>query len=74
VLARAANVNEKSHDGTTALLAAAKKGRTSVINILLVRGADLNARDNDGKTALAYAKKNGYTRLAQSLQKAGAVE
>ena len=36
------------HLGTTSLMAAARKGHTENVKILIENGADVNVQDNDG--------------------------
>jgi ankyrin repeat protein len=51
--------NAPKHQGSTALMAAAAKGRIDVIKFLLAKGADRYMTDRRDKTALAYAKMPG---------------
>lgn len=54
-----ADVNEKDENGETALLAAARAGKNSVVQILAgVSELDLNVTDDDGNTALDLALQN----------------
>ncbi len=55
LIAKGAEVNLRSSDGTTALMYAAGNGDTQAVNALLRNGATVNAADNDGETALMKA-------------------
>jgi len=46
LLEKGAGVNERSSDGNTPLLHAARKGRAGIVRILAGKGADINAKDN----------------------------
>lgn len=52
------DINIRSYDGRTALLAAAEGGNEAVVKILLASGADLNTADLSGNTPLSIATKN----------------
>ncbi|WP_298512441.1 ankyrin repeat domain-containing protein [uncultured Kordia sp.] len=49
------NVN-KTSNGKTPLMYAARYNRVEIINLLLENGAKVDAKDNDGRTAVDYAK------------------
>lgn len=66
----AALINHKDFYGWTALMAAAREGRTSTIAILLDFGADPSLKDDHGKTAADYARKMNYHAIAENLDKA----
>jgi len=68
----AAFINHKDFYGWTALMAAAREGRTSTIAILLDFGADPSLKDDHGKTAADYARKMHYHAIAENLDKAQA--
>ncbi len=68
------NVNVKTSDGLTPLMAACKKGYSDLVKVLLDNGADPNARDKQGETALSIALKGGFTRTADVLRGEGAKE
>ncbi|KAJ8928238.1 hypothetical protein NQ314_019188 [Rhamnusium bicolor] len=53
-------IDDKDENGTTALMVAATKGRSSMVRELLNHGADPNIEDNDGWTALLCAAKEGH--------------
>ena len=68
-----ANVDAKeSNYGTTALMAAALKGKTETAKLLLRHGANVNAEDNNGWRALMWASAKGKTETAELLLRYGA--
>ena len=69
LLERGAGMEERTTDGYTALIVAARLGRTDIVNLLLEEGADGRARDEFGKSAAYYARKEGRLAALQSLQK-----
>jgi uncharacterized protein len=74
-LEKGADVNAKSANGFTALMAAvANSGNVDIVRGLLAKGADVQARTTDGRTALSFAK--GYARheVRRTLKAAGATE
>lgn len=56
----------------TALLASAREGHISGIQVLLQQGADIQARDNSGNTALSLAASKGYLEIVDLLLQHGA--
>lgn len=58
LIARGADVNEKSN-GMTPVMYAAKYNRVEILKLLIAHGADLRARCSKGKTALKYAQLHG---------------
>ena len=58
LLKAGANVNAEATDGQTAVHAAAQKGWTQVVKLLVENGASPNAKDKRGRTPLDYAKGN----------------
>jgi len=52
---RIIDINAKSDDGTTPLIAAAHNGINEAVEFLVNRGADVNAQNNDGWTPLLAA-------------------
>ncbi|XP_076265241.1 ankyrin repeat-rich membrane spanning isoform X2 [Rhynchophorus ferrugineus] len=53
-------IDDRDENGTTALMVASTKGRSSFVRELLAHGADPNAEDNDGWTSLLCASKEGH--------------
>ena len=53
-------VNKADEWGETPLHAAARKGNTKMIQLLVAAGADVNAKDQDDKTPLYIAKKKDH--------------
>jgi hypothetical protein len=58
LIAAGAAVNAADATGNTALMMAAKKGRTTTISVLLDAGANINAENESGHTALEIASSN----------------
>src|SRR5262249_38112285 len=56
----------------TALMFAAEKGHTAVIQVLLDGGADVNARDGEKNTALTWAANEGQVDAVKALIAGGA--
>ena len=73
LLDRSADVNAASHNGTTALMAAAYHGHVETVKLLLAAGANPNA-ERDEDTALKFAKEQGHGEIVASLRAAGAKE
>ena len=72
LLEAGAQPNATTHDGRTALMAAAQRGGRELAAILLRAGADAAATRPDGSTALQYAAQHGATDTIESLLGAGA--
>ncbi|OEK09064.1 hypothetical protein A8C32_14350 [Flavivirga aquatica] len=60
LIARGADVNEKSN-GMTPAMYAAKFNRTEILKLLISKGANLKTRSNKKMTAAQYAKLHGAT-------------
>ena len=62
-------------DGWTALMSAAEKGYTEIVQALLAEGADVNARLEKGNwTAVTLAAHHNHTDIVELLKKAGGGE
>src|SRR5262249_36823722 len=70
-LLQAAKDKEQKLDLQIALNAAAEKGHSRVIEILVNAGADVNARGPDGRTALMQAVTSDQIDVIETLIKAG---
>ena len=71
LLKNGVEINIKTPDGTTPLMAAAARGSIEIINLLLAKGADMNAGNNAGETAFQVAMRYGFTSAAELLKSAG---
>ena len=71
-LARNIDVNERSDDGSTALLWAAHGNDLNAARALIRAGADANAANQFGMTPLSRACTNGSPEMVELLLKAGA--
>mmetsp|Transcript_21855 Transcript_21855/g.37668 ORF Transcript_21855/g.37668 Transcript_21855/m.37668 type:complete len:414 (+) Transcript_21855:182-1423(+) len=70
---RGVNINDKSADGFTPLLVAAKSGFSEICRVLIQNGAKLDEKSSvDGNTALHYASRNGHFPVAKLLVEAKA--
>ncbi len=58
LLARGENVN-KTSNGMTPVMYAAKYNRTNILKLLISKGANLRAKNKKGYTALKYAELHG---------------
>lgn len=67
-----ADVNERDRGGRTALMNAAGRGYTDILQYLCQAGADPNLSSTDGSTALNEAAEFGQTKAAQILLQHGA--
>ncbi len=56
----------------SALMVAAKYGRTEMVSLLLDYGADIDTSDSNGETALIYAAENGHAEVISLLIEKGA--
>ncbi|MES2464272.1 MAG: ankyrin repeat domain-containing protein, partial [Armatimonadota bacterium] len=61
------SVNAKQKDGTTALMAAASKGRLEVVKFIVLRGGTVEMANDIGETALTVAAGNGHLAVVQYL-------
>jgi hypothetical protein len=69
---RAADLNARANDGTTALMMASAQGQASVVEVLLQNGAEVNPRNEDKITALHLACEAGHLAAARRLLQGGA--
>ena len=67
-----ADVDAREEHGQTALMNAARDGRTDVVRLLAARGARLDHSARFGLTALMLAVVRGHVEVAQVLIAAGA--
>jgi ankyrin repeat protein len=67
-----ARIDQRGHQGRTALIAAAEEGATDVAKLLIQRGADVNVANDDGVTALGIARALGHEDVIKALRAAGA--
>lgn len=72
LLAKGADINEKTDDETTALHHATMRRRGDVVELLLAHGADVKATRSDGWTALHFAAVAGNRGIAELLLSKGA--
>jgi len=56
LLDKGALVDLKTNTGATALFAAASRGHSDIVTMLLERGSDPLTADKDGRTAFYYTK------------------
>ncbi len=61
LLARGAEVNERTSGGQTALILAVIFGHTKLVELLIRAGADPHLRDNLGLDAIEWAQRRGLT-------------
>ena len=74
LLAKGVDVNARSRNGSTALMAAVGSGQGEIVRLLLSNGADANAKASGGGTALGLSLKRGDTAITRALKDAGATE
>ncbi len=63
---------EEYTKGTTALMIAAAKGRSDLLDMLLDAGADPHVKNTEGKTAVDLAAKAGRAKVLERLERTGA--
>jgi len=67
LLDRGANVNAADDSGTTALMFAARRGKTDLVRLLLSKQADPTIKNCHGEDAASLAKAGGHAALAEEL-------
>jgi len=67
-----ANVNAKTDEGWTALMAAANAGSVEAVELLLKAGANAKHKTRTRETASSRALEGGYQEIIQLLRPAGA--
>ena len=72
LLDKGADVESASANGYTALVWAARYGRTEAAERLIEAGVDANFKDKDGWNALSTAVHEGHLKIVQAIIKAGA--
>ena len=70
LLARGADRNARSPNGSTPLMMAARYGTEDQVDLLLKAGADLQLRNDLGLSAADFARQAGRDKLAERLQPA----
>lgn len=73
LLKNGVDINIRTPDGTTPLMAAAVRGSTETIKLLVAKGADMNALNNAGESAFQLAARSGFMQAAEMLKSAGAI-
>lgn len=63
------NPNDRSVEGKTAIMLAAKGGHVAVVDLLIHHGADMSATDNNGWSVIHYACQSGSAELLLSLKR-----
>jgi len=71
LLENEADVDLRSDDGRTALMAAAWNGHGDIVSQLVARGANVTLSNTDGWTAMHYAAWKGYTGIVSLLLRNG---
>lgn len=67
LMARGANVNARSPNGSTPLMLAAREGRDGLARVLLEAGANSKSQNDWGDTALTMAMRYDHLRLAKMI-------
>jgi len=74
LLASGVDVNARTRNGSTPLMAAVQSGQSEIVRVLLSKGADANVKSANGGTALSLSVKRGDAAITQALKDAGATE
>lgn len=72
LMARGADVNARSTNGSTVLMMAAREGQEELAKILIAAGADPRPANERGETALTWAMRYGNLRIARLVTSAEA--
>lgn len=67
LIARGAEINAKSPNGSTPLMMAAREGREELSKLLMESGADLKAKNDWGDSALTLAMRYDHYRLGKMI-------
>merc|ERR1719401_982065 len=67
-----ASIELQAHDGTTALMMAAREGHEAVVKLLLDAGAYVDATDGRQPRPIVWAQALGHTEVVELLLAAGA--
>jgi ankyrin repeat protein len=67
------NVADKNGTGWTALMFAAAKGHSTIVQLLIAAGADVNYISKDKQSALTESEQWGHQEVINLLQSAGAI-
>lgn len=62
------DINVRSQDGTTPLMAAVLLGNQKMVELLINKGADVAAQNAEGKTAASIAAQRGHEAIATMLR------
>jgi uncharacterized protein len=78
LIANKADVNapvtgKRNYLGWTALMIAAERGQSEIVQILLKQGADVKVANDEHRTALQIATTKGQTEIVRLLKEAGAL-
>ena len=72
IIGHSSNVNAVTYDGNTALIWAARKGLTEIVEELLANGAKVNDKNIYGFSAIIYAAEHGDKDMIKKLLQNGA--
>ncbi|PKL74500.1 MAG: hypothetical protein CVV27_20180, partial [Candidatus Melainabacteria bacterium HGW-Melainabacteria-1] len=67
LIVKGAEADLRNHQGQTALMLFAAKGKAGPVKLLLAAGASAQRRDSQGLRATDYARRAGFERLAREL-------
>ncbi len=72
LLVRGADIDRRSRDGTSPLMAAAAAGNERIVRLLIDEGAAIDLQAEDGRSALTLAARRGDLAIVGALLAAGA--